>query len=45
MAKRTKGDQTRHDQAVKRSAQAHRRMGHKVWADVPGFQQPDKRNG
>jgi hypothetical protein len=45
MARSTKQSLTRHDQAVKRSADAHARSGHKVKADVEGYPHPRTYNG
>lgn len=41
MPKRTPEEQSRHDQAVLRSAAQYRARGYRVQADVEGFDRPD----
>lgn len=45
MAKRTRQNQSKHDAAVKSSADYYRRQGYKVQADIAGYDQPKTLNG
>lgn len=45
MTKRKRQDQTKHDQAVKASADYYSRQGYKVQADIKGYEQPGSFNG
>lgn len=45
MAKRTPRQQSKHDQSVKRTADAYKARGYRVKADIPGYKKPDKIGG
>lgn len=41
MANRTKRQQSKHDQAVEKTADYYRKLNFKVQADIQGFEKPD----